>query len=164
MKELNTIVYRNKNKLKPFYLEREFIKRKKDRHFLSVFINYFMRNGKKAKSYNIVVRIIPAIKEKTKYNFYFFFNDIILIAQPFFSTKNKARSGSSFPVPYLLSAKDNKFKVLKWLKNICKNKRHLSIRKMLETELLNAFNKGGSLLKKKDEFNSQLKIVRAFIK
>lgn len=126
------------------------------------FINYIMRQGKKATAQKVVYRSFDIIKEKTKSNPIEIFEKAIKNISPSLEVKSRRVGGANYQVPQPVRP-DRKIQlVFRWIINAARAKKGKSMAEKLAEELMLAVNNEGAAVKKKLDTHRMAEANRAF--
>jgi small subunit ribosomal protein S7 len=117
-------------------------------------VNRVMKSGKKSLAYKIVYNTLQEIGEVTQQNPV----DVLEIAlenvMPKVEVKPRRRAGSVQMVPRVLrSIERGKANSLRWILEACEKKSSKSMAAKLQAEILDAYEKKGNAMKKKEELH-----------
>ena len=117
-------------------------------------VNRIMKCGKKSIAYHIVYSALKEVGESTQKNPVEVFEQALENLTPKVEVKPKRRAGSVQLIPRILtSAERGKATALRWLIEACRKKSSKSMVLRLQTEILEAYEKKGNALKKREELH-----------
>lgn len=117
-------------------------------------VNRVMKSGKKSVAYRIVYNTLREIANITQKNPVEVFETALENAMPKVEVKPKRKAGSVQMVPTVLrSLEKGKATALRWMLDGCEKKSNKSMVSRLQTEILDAYEKKGNALKKKEELH-----------
>jgi len=117
-------------------------------------VNRVMKNGKKSLAYKIVYNTLKNIGETTGKNPVEVFEIALDNVMPKVEVQPRRRAGSVQMVPSILrSVERGQATALRWILESCEKKSAKSMVVKLQTELLDAFEKKGNAMKKKEELH-----------
>nr|AMN09127.1 ribosomal protein S7 [Rotundella rotunda] len=117
-------------------------------------VNRVMKSGKKSVAYRIVYNTLKEIGESTKKNPVEVFEQALENVMPKVEVKPRRRAGSVQMVPRVLRSEDRgKANALRWILEACEKKSSKSMISKLQTEILDAYEKKGNAIKKKEELH-----------
>jgi small subunit ribosomal protein S7 len=125
-------------------------------------INYIMREGKKTKARKIVYGAFDIIKEKTKQDPLKVFKEAIKNTSPLLEVKPKRVGGATYQVPREVTGSRGLTLSLRWMIQAAKSKKGEPMRKKLAKEIIDAFNKEGWAVKKKEDSHRMAEANKAF--
>lgn len=126
------------------------------------FINQIMERGKKSVARKIVYNAFDIIKEKTKKEPLEVFEISLENAAPVLEVKAKRVGGATYQVPREVKGNRRIALSMRWIISAAKNKKGKPMREKLAEELISAFNKEGSAVKKKEDMHRMAEANRAF--
>lgn len=151
------------------------------------FINKIMLDGKKAKAYSILEEAFLILSShETRYtrfpssvasrnrssdsaplNCLVLFIHAIENIQPLLEVRKIRKSGRTLYIPKIIPSKRGKKIAMKWLleeakKNNTNKMRNKTLAHFIAVEILNAFKKTGSIIKKKDDLHKLAEANRSF--
>jgi small subunit ribosomal protein S7 len=117
-------------------------------------VNRVMKNGKKSVAYRIVYTALRNVGEITQKNPVEVFETALENAMPKVDVKPRRRAGSVQLVPRVVRSTDRgKATALRWILEVCQKKSNKTMILRLQTEILDAFEKKGNTLKKREELH-----------
>jgi small subunit ribosomal protein S7 len=117
-------------------------------------VNRVMKSGKKSLAYKIVYTSLKEIGEATQQNPVEVFEIALENVMPKVEVQPRRRAGSVQMVPSILrSVERGQATALRWILESCEKKSAKSMVVKLQTELLDAFEKKGNAMKKKEELH-----------
>jgi small subunit ribosomal protein S7 len=121
---------------------------------IHMLVNRVMKSGKKSVAYRIVYTALREISDITKKSPVEVFEKALENAMPKVEVKPRRRAGSVQLVPRVLrSTERGKATALRWMLDACEKKSNKSMISRLQTEILDAYEKKGNALKKKEELH-----------
>lgn len=121
---------------------------------IHMLVNRVMKDGKKSVAYRIVYNALKEIGDITKKSPVEVFEKALENAMPKVEVKPRRRAGSVQLVPRVLrSTERGKATALRWMLDACEKKSNKSMIIRLQTEILDAYEKKGNALKKKEELH-----------
>nr|QIQ23035.1 ribosomal protein S7 [Coleochaete scutata] len=124
-----------------------------------------MIDGKRAKAYSIVKETFHTLSLKG--NSLFLFTHAIDNIQPLLEVRKIRKSGRTLLIPKIVSSKRGKKLAMRWLLEEAKKNRATKVRsgtlaQCLAAEILNAYQKTGSVIKKRDDLHKLAEANRSF--
>lgn len=117
-------------------------------------VNRVMKNGKKSLAYKIVYNTFKNIGETTEKNPVEVFEIALENVMPKVEVQPRRRAGSVQMVPSILRSVDRgQATALRWILESCEKRSAKSMVSKLQTEILDAYEKKGNALKKKEELH-----------
>lgn len=126
-------------------------------------INYMMLDGRKQTARGIVYSAIADLEKKTKTKGIEALEKAIENVKPKIEVRSRRVGGSNFQVPVPVSTGRQLYLALKWIIEATRSgRKNTEIWEVLSRELLNAYNKEGSAIKKKEEVHKMADANKAF--
>lgn len=117
-------------------------------------VNRVMKNGKKSLAYKIVYNTFKNIGTTTEKNPVEVFEIALENVMPKVEVQPRRRAGTVQMVPSILSSVDRgQATALRWILDSCEKKSAKSMVVKLQTEILDAYEKKGNAMKKKEELH-----------
>ena len=135
---------------------------KYDSLILSKFINFIMFDGKKTTAEKIVYNALELIKTKTKEDPLKTFNDAINNIRPNLEVRSRRVGGATYQVPQEVKSKRGQTLALRWLLEASKKRKNKTMSDKLFNELMDASQKKGSAIKKREDTHRMAESNKAF--
>ncbi|MCP4049754.1 MAG: 30S ribosomal protein S7 [bacterium] len=129
---------------------------------IAKFINKVMLKGKKSLAERIVYTVLDRLSEKTKEPATEAFEKAIKNITPLMEVKSRRVGGSTYQVPVEVRPVRGRSLALRWLINNTRNRSGKSMVDKLSAELLDAYNKTGSTMKKREDTHKMAEANKAF--
>lgn len=129
---------------------------------VSKFMNIIMLKGKKSTAESIIYGAFDILKERTKKDALEVFKQAIDNARPLLETKSRRVGGATYQVPIEVNPERGQTLALRWVRDCCRNKRGKPMREKLADELLDCYNKTGTIIKKREDSHKMAEANRAF--
>ena len=129
---------------------------------LGRFIGSMMQNGKRSVAEKVVYGAFDAIHEKTQKGGLNVFEQAIKNVSPLLIVKSKRVGGTNYQVPVQVSGTKRQTLAMRWIKEACKKRKGKSMSIKLADELLDASEKTGTAMKKKEDVHKMAESNRAF--
>ena len=129
---------------------------------LAKFINFVMYDGKKTTSEKIIYDALEKIKNKTKEDPIKIFNDAIENIRPNLEVRSRRVGGATYQVPVEIKTKRSQTLALKWLLQAARSRKNKSMADKLSYELMDASQKNGSAMKKREDTHKMAESNKAF--
>jgi len=129
---------------------------------LSKFVNFMMYDGKKAAAEKIIYDSLDKIKEKTKSDPMKIFNDAINNIKPNLEVVSRRVGGATYQVPVEVRAKRAHTLALRWLLEATRKRKNKTMCDKLFNELMDASQKKGSAIKKREDTHKMAESNKAF--
>ena len=147
-------VYKNKEFLKP------------DPRFgnlmLSRFINQIMRMGKKSVAQKIVYDALDIVSEKTKDDPLTVFDAAMRNVSPVLEVKGKRIGGANYQIAQEVRGDRKEALAMRWIKEAASSRGGKSMAEKLANEFMDAANKEGGAMKKREDVHRMAESNRAF--
>lgn len=125
-------------------------------------INIIMERGKKSTAQRIVYTALDIVKEKTGKPAIDVFKQAIDNARPLLETKSRRVGGATYQVPVEVKPERGSSLALRWIKIYSKAKKGQPMEVKLANEIIDAFNKTGSSVKKREDTHKMAESNKAF--
>ena len=129
---------------------------------LAKFINFVMYDGKKTTSEKIIYEALEKIKNKTKGEPIKIFNDAIGNIRPNLEVRSRRVGGATYQVPQEVKTKRSQTLALRWLLEASRKRKSRSMSEKLFNELMDAFQKKGAAIKKREDTHKMAESNKAF--
>jgi len=129
---------------------------------LAKFINFLMYDGKKTKAEKIIYTALDKIKEKTKEDPIKVFNDAVNNIRPNLEVRSRRVGGATYQVPVEVKTKRSQTLALRWLLDATRKRKNKSMSDKLINELMDAYQKKGSAIKKREDTHKMAESNKAF--
>lgn len=144
--------------------KREVLPDPKYRNLLvSRFINMVMRKGKKSVAESIVYGALDAISKKTgNKNAVEVFEKALNNARPLLEVRPRRIGGATYQVPMEVEPDRGNFMALMWIRDFARSKKGKSMKEKLADEIMDAYNKTGGAVKKREDTHRMAEANKAF--
>lgn len=129
---------------------------------VSKFINQVMRRGKKNVARKIVYAAFEIIKEKTKQEPLEIFEQALNNTSPEMEVRSRRVGGATYQVPYPVVGARRTSLAMRWLIEAAKKKKGKPMHENLAQGLIDASEKRGDAVKKKENIHKMAEANRAF--
>jgi len=129
---------------------------------LSKFINFIMYDGKKNTAEKIVYKALDQIKSKTKEDPINVFNEAINNIRPNLEVRSRRVGGATYQVPVEVKTKRSQTLALRWLLEATRKRKNKSMSEKLFNELMDASQRKGSAIKKREDTHKMAESNKAF--
>ena len=129
---------------------------------LSKFINFVMYDGKKAAAEKLIYNTLKQIGEKTKEDPIKVFNDAVNNIRPNLEVRSRRVGGATYQVPVEVKTKRSQTLALRWLLEASRKRKNKSMSEKLFNELMDAYQKKGSAIKKREDVHKMAESNKAF--
>tara|TARA_B100000886_G_scaffold16899_1_gene10754 strand:- start:107 stop:577 length:471 start_codon:yes stop_codon:yes gene_type:complete len=125
-------------------------------------INSIMLDGKKTIAEKIVYDAIDKIKSKSKDEPLTVFNDAINNVRPTVEVRSRRVGGATYQVPVEVKAKRSQALALRWIIDASRKRKDKKMSDKLFNEIIDAYQKRGSAIKKKEDTHKMAESNKAF--
>ena len=129
---------------------------------LAKFINFVMYDGKKATAEKIIYQALNKIKEKTKEDPIKVFNEAVGNIRPNLEVRSRRVGGATYQVPQEVKTKRSQTLALRWLLEASRKRKNKTMSDKLFNELMDASQKKGSAIKKREDTHRMAESNKAF--
>jgi small subunit ribosomal protein S7 len=129
---------------------------------VSKFMNCVMRSGKKSVAEGIVYGAFEIIEVKLKKDPLEVFLQAIDNIRPMVKVVSKRVGGQNYQVPLEVSEKNGQAIAFRWLISYAKSRSEKSMVQKLAAEIMAAYNKEGSSIKKREDTHKMAEANKAF--
>ena len=129
---------------------------------LAKFINFLMYEGKKTTAEKIIYLALDRIKEKTKEDPIKVFNDVINNIRPNLEVRSRRVGGATYQVPQEVKTKRSQTLAMRWLLEASRKRKNKTMSDKLINELMDAYKKKGSAIKKREDTHRMAESNKAF--
>lgn len=126
------------------------------------FINYLIMEGKKSIAEKIVYDAFDIIHEKTKKGGLNVFEQALKNVAPLVELKSRRVGGANYQVPIPVSGERRVTLAIRWIKSAAKGKKGKRMAEKLAEELVDASNKTGVAMKKREDVHRMAEANKAF--
>jgi len=135
---------------------------KYDNEILARLINLIMLRGQKTTAQSIVYGAMDIIKEKTKNDPVKVFETALKNVSPVLEVKSRRIGGANYQVPIEVKGNRRYALAMRWIINASRAKSGKSMKDKLAQELMDAANKQGEAMKKREDVHRMAEANRAF--
>ena len=129
---------------------------------LSKFINFMMHDGKKNSAEKIIYTAFEQIKKKTKEDPIKIFDEAIKNVRPNLEVRSRRVGGATYQVPVEVKTKRSQTLALRWLLEASRKRKNKSMSDKLFNELMDASQKKGAAMKKREDTHRMAESNKAF--
>ena len=126
------------------------------------FINMIMKKGKKSLSERIVYRSFDIVNEKLKGDPLEVFQKAVENVRPLLEVKSRRVGGATYQVPVDVNSRRGTTLALRWMRNYARAKSGRPIEERLADEIIDAYGKQGSAIKKREDTHRMAEANKAF--
>ena len=128
----------------------------------SKFIKSIMRDGKKSTAESILYNAFHVIEERTKESAIKVFEQAIENVKPMIEVKSRRVGGSTYQVPTEIRPSRKTALGIRWIISFARKRPEKGMVDKLAAELLDASNKRGAAVKKKEDTHKMAEANKAF--
>ena len=125
-------------------------------------INSIMYDGKKTVAEKIIYEAIDKIKSKSKEEPLAIFNEAINNIKPTVEVRGRRVGGATYQVPQEVKTKRSQTLALRWLLEASRKRKNKTMSDKLFNELMDASQKKGSAIKKREDTHKMAESNKAF--
>ena len=129
---------------------------------LAKFINFIMYDGKKTTAEKTIYKALDQIRNKTKEDPIKVFNDAINNIRPNLEVRSRRVGGATYQVPVEVKTKRSQTLALRWLLEATRKRKNKTMYEKLFNELMDASQKKGSAIKKREDTHRMAESNKAF--
>lgn len=131
---------------------------------LHMVVNRVMKNGKKALAYKIVYKTMTNLAEKTKEDPILILEQAINNVKPLVEVKAQRVGGAAYQVPREVNGERGTVLAIQWILSAARSRSGMSAVNKLTNEFLDASNKTGAAMKRRNEVHKMAEANKAFAK
>ena len=125
-------------------------------------INMLQWDGKKAVAEKIVYDAFDILKEKTHKNPLEIFQKAVENIRPLLEVKSRRVGGATYQVPVDVRPDRGITLALRWVRDFARQKKGRAMQNKLADEIMDAYNKTGAVIKKREDTHKMAEANRAF--
>ena len=129
---------------------------------LSQFINSVMREGKKSTAESVCYGALDVIQEKQNTDPLKVFHAAVENVRPMVEVKSRRVGGASYQVPVEIRSSRRIALALRWIRTAALHRAGRSMKEKLAAELMDAANKTGVSIKKREDSHRMAEANKAF--
>ena len=133
-----------------------------DNPLVGHFVGMIMWSGKKTIAERIIYDAFDIIHERTKKAGLNTFEQAIKNVSPLLQLKSRRVGGANYQVPVPVSGERRQVLAMRWIRDACRNRKGKSMAEKLADELIDASNKVGTAIKKRDDTHRMAEANKAF--
>ncbi len=126
------------------------------------FVNCLMLHGKKSGAEKIFYGAMDIVKEKTNEDPLPVFKTALENIKPQAEVKSRRVGGSNYQVPVEVRPERRQALAIRWLISFSRGRAEKSMRDKLAGEIVDAFNKRGAAIKKREDTHKMAEANKAF--
>ena len=125
-------------------------------------VNIVMERGKKSLAEGILYGAFGIVKEKTSKDPLEVFKQAIENARPLLETKSRRVGGATYQVPVSVRVDRGNTLAMRWVRTFARQRHGAPMEQKLANEILDAYNRTGSAIKKREDTHKMAESNRAF--
>ena len=125
-------------------------------------VNVVMERGKKATAENILYGAFDKLKEKTGKDPLEVFKQALDNIRPLLETKSRRVGGATYQVPVSVRPERGNTLAMRWLRDFARRKKGSPMTQKLAGEIMDAYQKTGPAIKKREDTHKMAESNRAF--
>lgn len=126
------------------------------------FINNIIKNGKRTTAERIVFEAFEIIHERTKKGGLNVFEQAIKNVSPLVELKSRRVGGANYQIPVAVIGERRSTLAIRWIKAAVNTKKGKKMAEKLADELIDASNKVGAAMKKREDTHRMAEANKAF--
>ena len=135
-----------------------------DSRLLHMVVNRVMKNGKKSLAYKIVYETMKQLAEKTQQDPVQVLEQAINNVKPLVEVKAQRVGGAAYQVPIEVNLERGTVLAIQWVLVAARSRSGMSTVSKLTNEILDASNKTGAAMKRRNEVHRMAEANKAFAK
>ena len=129
---------------------------------VSKFMNNLMEEGKKSVAERIVYGALETIQSKAKADPLQMFHQALDNVAPAIEVRSRRVGGATYQVPVEVRAERRQALAIRWIIQAARDRSGHSMKEKLSAELLDAFNRRGNAVKKREDTHKMADANKAF--
>jgi small subunit ribosomal protein S7 len=129
---------------------------------VSKFINYIMERGKKTVATKVVYGAFDIVEKEMKADPKSVFEQAVRNVSPILEVKGRRIGGANYQVPMEVQEPRKTTLGMKWIINAARDKKGKPMAQKLAAELMEAYNKMGAAIKKREDVHKMAEANKAF--
>lgn len=125
-------------------------------------INIILERGKKSLAERILYGSFDIVKEKSGKDPLEVFKQALDNTRPLLETKSRRVGGATYQVPVSVKPERGASLAMRWLRTFARDRQGKPMREKLAEEILNAYNKTGAAIKKREDVHKMAESNQAF--
>src|SRR5678809_1177071 len=118
---------------------------------LSKFMNNLMLDGKKSVAESIVYGALTTVEQRAKADPITLFHDVLNNVKPAVEVRSRRVGGATYQVPVEVRPERRQALAIRWIIQAARDRSGHSMTEKLSAELLDAFNRRGNAVKKRED-------------
>ena len=129
---------------------------------LAKFMNSLMYDGKKSAAEGIIYGAFDSIQQKTKQDPIQIFHEALRNVAPAIEVKSRRVGGATYQVPVEVRPERRQALAIRWIIQAARDRSGHSMTEKLSAELMDAFNRRGNAVKKREDTHKMADANKAF--
>jgi small subunit ribosomal protein S7 len=129
---------------------------------VSRFVGSLMKDGKKSLAYDILYGCLDTIAEQVKDDPIKILKAALENVRPLVETKSRRVGGANYQVPLEVVPARGEALGIRWIIKAAKDRPGRSMKEKLTSELVDAYNKRGNAMKKREDVHKMAEANKAF--
>jgi small subunit ribosomal protein S7 len=129
---------------------------------LARFINLVMQKGKKSLAERVVYKALDTVKEKLNKNALEVFQEAITNVKPVVEIKSRRIGGATYQIPISVEDRRSEGMAFRWIIDTAKKKKGRSMDQKLANEIIDAHNKTGTAMERREATHRMAEANKAF--
>ena len=129
---------------------------------LARFINLVMKKGKKSLAERVVYKAFDTVKEKLNKNALEVFQEAINNVKPVVEIKSRRIGGATYQIPISVEDRRSEGMAFRWIIETALKKKGRSMDQKLANEIIDAFNKTGTAMERREATHRMAEANKAF--
>ena len=125
-------------------------------------VNIIMDCGKKSLAERLLYRTFDILKEKTEKDPLEVFKQSVENVRPLLETKSRRVGGATYQIPVSVRPDRGNTLAMRWIRGFARDRQGAPMPKKLANEMLDAYNKTGAAVKKREDSHKMAESNRAF--
>ena len=125
-------------------------------------VNLIMECGKKSTAEGILYDAFQKIQEKVGKDALEVFKQAVDNVRPLLETKSRRVGGATYQVPVSVRPERGSALAMRWMRTFAREKKGMPMRDKLANEIIDAYNKTGAAMKKREDTHKMAESNRAF--
>lgn len=125
-------------------------------------ISHIMKDGKLTVAQRVVYKAFDIIHERTKRGGLNVFEQAVKNVAPILELKSRRVGGANYQVPIPVSGERRQALAMRWILEACRKKKGKSMSEKLADECIDASNKTGAAMKKREDVHRMAEANKAF--
>ncbi len=129
---------------------------------ISKFMNYVMESGKKSVAEKIIYGMLDILAKQTKNDPIKTFMDALENVKPSVEVRSRRVGGATYQVPVEVRSSRSLALALRWIIDAARKRKEKTMQERLAGELLDALNRKGTAVKKREDTHKMAEANKAF--